>query len=476
VRPNVLLVVFDTARADAFEPYGAPSGASTTVGQLASSGLAHQATYSTACWTVPAHASLFSGRLPRSAGMGHTGEQGITGFRSTLQGIEKQLLPSVLGDAGYATYGVSANAWVSPEHGFDTGFERFVRLTGTRYVGLVPGGMRNQARWALEALRARSDDGAEAIAALLDEWLAGRDGRPFFMFVNLVECHSPFLPPKPWNDLGPIDRLRAGREAQRHLTFSELWKANVGGFDVPDGAIDRMRRSYAASIRQLDDWLARVLDLLDRHGLLADTEVVVTSDHGENLGDGDRLGHAFSLDDRLIRLPFVASGPLDLAAPELLSIADVPKLLATSLELPRHPWPEGPTGDPAVAQFDAPGIPGDARIEEALRLWGLDEEASAEARRRLCTSFTCATDGSLKLIRAGASEAVVDLSADPLEAAPVAVDGTVDERFGARLRALRSALDRAEAEERVAPPPAAAPGAAAMDPDLEEQMKLLGYM
>ena len=472
VGPNVLLVVFDTARADAFEPYGARPNSSPTVQQLASSGLAHQATFSTACWTVPAHGSLFSGQLPRSAGLGHVGGQDPAGFRVAMHDLETDLLPHVLRDTGYATFGVSANAWISPTSGFDTGFDTFRQLTGGRHVAFGSGGIRNRTRWMLDALRARTDDGAEAVTRMLEEWLTSRDGRPFFLFVNLIECHSPYLPPKPWNDLAFWERFQAAREARRHLSLGELWKANVGGFDVPDAAIDRMRRSYAAAIRQLDNWLARVLELLDREGLLADTEVIVTSDHGENLGDGQRLGHAFSLDDRLIRLPFVASGPLDLDTPEVLSIADVPRMLAQSLEIDSHPWSVGPGGGPAVAQFDAPGIAGDRRVGEALALWGLGEEAG----HRLCASFTCATDGTLKLLRKPWGEELIDLASDPLEAQSTAVDAHVEAAHGVRLQALRSALDEAEASERTPPRAIERDDPVLADDELEAQMRLLGYL
>ncbi len=120
-----MLIVFDTARADAFEPYGAPPGSSATVGQLASSGFAHDATFSTACWTAPAHGSMFSGELPRSAGMAHVGGMTPKSMRAALTEVDDALLPRVLGKAGYRTMGASTNLWVSPDSGFDNGFESF---------------------------------------------------------------------------------------------------------------------------------------------------------------------------------------------------------------------------------------------------------------------------------------------------------------------------------------------------------------
>ena len=124
VRPNLVLVVFDTARADAFEPYGAPAGSSPAVAQLAASGVAHQHTYSTASWTAPSHGSMFSGQLPRSAGMGHVGGTTPKAMQAAMGENAGVLLPNVLRAAGYATLGVSTNLWVSPRQRVRHGVRR----------------------------------------------------------------------------------------------------------------------------------------------------------------------------------------------------------------------------------------------------------------------------------------------------------------------------------------------------------------
>src|SRR5215216_3779008 len=72
VRPNVLCVVLDTARADALEPYGADAGATPAIAQLASKGTAAPRMYAAASWTLPSHASMFTGLLPRATGIGLT--------------------------------------------------------------------------------------------------------------------------------------------------------------------------------------------------------------------------------------------------------------------------------------------------------------------------------------------------------------------------------------------------------------------
>lgn len=475
--PNVLCVVFDTARADSLEPYGAAAGSSPTVAQLASTGVALQRAYATACWTLPSHASMLTGLLPRAARLASPHSDG-THPRDLMAGLANRFLPAVLRENGYRTAAVSANLWISKANGFDTGFDEFVIVNTGRQAKIHVEGLPARLRWAVEGIRAGVDDGAAACGEVLRRWFEAADDRPWFRFVNLIECHSPYLPPRPYNDLGPIERWRAAEEARRHLTLGAIWRACVADFDVPDGVLERMRRLYARSIRYMDDWLAEILERLDAHGILDDTLVVVLSDHGENFGEGGLLAHAFSLDDRLIRVPVIASGPgAEAFEDRLTTLAELPSILARATGLAAHPWESDALPGAAVAQFDPP-VPADhPRAEEVIEAWDLDDAAF----RRLTTPFVAATDGRLKLVHEGTSERLYDLSSDPLEVAPLPAGSLDDDEA---LATLRAALEH-PATTASAPPgdiPGGGPGArrGAPDPEevakLEEQMKLLGYM
>lgn len=467
--PNVLLVVLDAARADSLEPYGAPPGSSPTIARLAAGGAAHPRMFAPASWTLPSHASMLTGLLPR--GLGLTQAPGGTpqGSRPVIEAQRDRLLPEVLRRAGYATAAVSANLWVSPHGGFDTGFERFVEARSTRKASLDGDGVRARLRWALEGVRARADDGAADAERAIRELLPVPGDGPFFWLVNLIECHSPYLPPRPYNDLSPRQRLLAALEARRHLTLDAIWRACAGGFDIPDAALERMRHLYRRSVLSLDAWLGRVLDALEGHGVLDDTLVIVTADHGENLGEDRLMAHAFSLDERLIRVPFVTSDPHLVEGSSARSLRELPRLLADHLELEVNPWagdwfPDGV----AVAQFDPLTSPDDPRLAQALEHWGL----GSEALPRVANSLTCATDGTLKLLLRGEEELVFDLDADPLEARPLDAEAVASRE--SRLAPLRQALAHPavwEVSDTEAPVREAAPSS-----DLEERMRLLGYL
>lgn len=469
MRPNVVLIVLDAARADHFEPYGAPQGSTPCVADLARSGRHVPHAYAAASWTVPSHAALFSGLLPRDAGLSKAPAGTPQSCRPRLEALHGRLLASVLQRNGYETRGLTANAWLTGGSGFETGFDGFRVVRPERDPAGAAPGRRGAARAAWEAWRARVDDGAGSCAAVLREWAAEPREKPFFWFVNLVEAHSPYLPPRPFNPLGPLERVRAAGDARRFSTLEAMWRASLGLLELPGDTLERMRRLYRASIRALDAWLGELLATLDGAGALDDTLLIVTADHGENLGEQGMLGHAFSLDERLLRVPFVAHGPVALGEDRLLSLASLPCWIAERIGLADHPWERTERGGFALAQFDPPTRPGDPRNEVARERWSADDGALARMTRRL----TAATDGAKKLVRGDdGSEWVYDLVADPLEERPL--------RFGRddpAYRELRAVLASAERER---PSPGAEPGETAPSEaearDLEERMRLLGYL
>jgi arylsulfatase A-like enzyme len=471
MQPNVLLVVLDAARRDALEPYGAPPGSTPAIAQLARRGSALQDVYATSCWTVPSHASLLTGLLPRAAGLSRARSPAAVAPR--LEEHRERLLPEVLRRAGYATAGASANLWLSRASGFDALFEEFTEVDTDRNAQIHAHGLRERLRWLAEAGLGRVDDGAGAIERVLDGWLTQPSRRPFFWFVNLVECHSPYLPPRPYGDVSLVDRLRAAEDARRHYTLLGIWRACCGLESVPAPALARLRRLYRASIRYMDDWLGRVLERLDRARVLEDTLVVVTSDHGENFGENGLIAHAMSLDERLINVPLVVAGPGS-GSPPISSLAHLPSMIADAAGLEAHPWTGGPPAGFGLAQFDPPFDPADPEAGPALEKAGLEA-----AREAFTTPLTCAVASGLKLLRRGTREEVYDLRADPLEREPLSPEAAIAAGRGATVEELRRALDHPSVAGGSAVAPGPAPpehvSQAEID-DLEKRMKLLGYL
>lgn len=471
-RPNVVLLVIDALRADAIEPLGAPAGASPAITRLAERGLAVEGVRSTASWTLPSHIGLFSGQLGRGLGLGQAPQQTPQSAAPVVRAQRERLLAEVLRQAGYATWGVTTNVWAGKASGFDTGFEQFAELDTSRHAQLG-GGLPQQLRWGLEAVRARGDDGARQAESVINTWLGSEERRPFFLFVNLVECHSPYLPPRPHTGGGPLMRMRAAADAQRYLTFDAIMRTCLGAQTVPEAVLARMRRLYAASVRYADDWLARLVEVLRVQGQLDETLFIVCSDHGENLGEGGLLTHGLSLDDRLLRVPFVTAGPGAQAFAGMVSLAQLASRIAEAVDLPSHPWGPGVVNGLAVAQWDGYRLSESALAQYADSL-GLGPNQTA----RLITPLTCAVSGHFKLVQGidESQEWLYDLIADPLEVAPLREEGAMAARAGQALYAMRAAIGdpAVQAGAEVSAPPDAIPAGDAAE--IERKMRLLGYM
>jgi arylsulfatase A-like enzyme len=361
---------------------------------------------------------------------------------------------------GSATLGVSANAgWIKPAFGFDTGFERFTVVGGERRLDVGRPGAKVQ--W----WRARVDDGAAAATAALREALGARAGRPFFAFVNLMECHSPYLPPRPFSDLGPVARWRAVEESMRYLSNrAASLRVNTGEVRLGADTLVRWRRQYAAAVRMVDDWLGRTLEWLDRDGVLQDTVVVVTSDHGENLGEGGRIGHELSMDQRLLQVPLVVAGGEAPVPSPLTSLAALPAVIASAAGLGEHPWDDEPVGvEVAIAQSERLNV--DTGPSSVATAHGYP----AEGLRRIALDASAATDGRFTLHRGGGlPEALHDLETDPLEERDAA------EAHPEAAARLRAELDRADAAH---PASARTEGIApAEEADIERHLEALGYL
>lgn len=470
---HVVLIVIDTARADVFEPYGAQAGSTPALAELARTGWAAPHAVAPSSWTLPSHIGMLLGMPHRQAGLTKPTQARPGLSKPILEANRSSYLPKVLHDNGFRTTGASANAWVQEGSGFADGFDEFTQIwdPGHPWLGkqrLVP------VEQALTAALGRSDHGLRKAAKVARRWIdqTKLDRKPSFLFLNVMECHAPYLPPSPFNGIGPLARVQAARDMRFTLDMIGVWRANLAQQLPPPQVLDRMRSLYLGGVRYTDRWIGEFVRELKRAGLYDDTLILVTSDHGENFGECGRLSHAFSVDERLIHVPLIVANAATPEPSPVVSLTDIPRMVAAEVGISVHPWHGGASGNQvAVSRVEGVGTPDDPDVVKFLADYGIENAVEV-----MTGDTICALDGRFKLVRKASYEDLFDLSADPLEQMPVTI-ASLDAETTERVTALRAAIDAAErgARDDIA---AVAPTAEA-DPDevrrLEEQMKLLGY-
>ncbi len=314
-RPNVVLFVIDTLRADRLGAYGYERFAtSPNIDALAAQGVLFEQAYACAPWTLPSVSSLMTGRLPCDHGMLDTNAR-LNESTATL--VTK------LRDAGYATLGLYGNFMVGPDFGFDRG-----------YV-LYQGSLRNE---------------DAQVDAMLDSAPAG----PLFLYVHNIEPHNPYLYAPP-HTAGFPDVCSATRAkiAQHYKAYRAARRVDFFAGRPPGAtnttaeqerhlaALNGLRREYSdlydASVRLADARFGRVLAALKRRGLWDNTLLVLVSDHGEEMGEHGGWMHDQSLYEELIHVPLILRLPYDANAgrrvPEIVSLADVGPTIGEYLQL-----------------------------------------------------------------------------------------------------------------------------------------------
>ncbi len=308
--PDIVFVVLDTVRADHLELYGYPHSTMPALTAWAEQGLVYDRVSSTSSWTLPSHASMFTGQYPSSHGAhGRTVEEGhLRSFetgRRAARVLERPLaeesvtLAERLWDAGYTTIGIAANrAFLDRTWQLDQGFDIWICEDADRGWSFLPYTRADRVTaMALEAVDA-------SLPLLEYPEQAGR--APLFLFVNYMEAHGPYVPREGYvrDSSALVWRARTGREreqiARRVLT---------GKHDLPRDVRAGWLEAYDAELRFLDEQLALLLDGLEERGIGPDAHIVVVSDHGEYFGEQRLLAHSKDVYQPALHVPLIVRSP-----------------------------------------------------------------------------------------------------------------------------------------------------------------------
>jgi arylsulfatase A-like enzyme len=284
-RPNVLLIVLDTVRADHLSTYGYQQPTSPALDEFAKQAIRFENFFSTSIWTLPSHASLFTGLFPI--------RHGATQEFKWL-GAQSITLAEILGNAGYRTFGASANPNASGRVNLAQGFGEFHET------------------WRLSPVqKADVEDGSRKDThhnnhAFLDFLERTPGDRPFFAFINYIEAHVPLTPPLPYLEAflpagADLDHaIRIGRKRSHEHYIGEPYS---------DADLETLSDLYDAEIAFLSATIGRLFESFRQDPRFDDTLIVITSDHGEHFGEHGLLGHMFGLYNTTVRVPLLIRLP-----------------------------------------------------------------------------------------------------------------------------------------------------------------------
>ncbi len=378
-QPNVLLIILDTVRSLSMGLYGHARDNTPELARWAARGTVFDHAFSSSSWTLPSHAAMFTGRWQTDL---------TVRFNRPLDSTWPTLA-EFLGDRGYATGGFVANLIYTPrESGLARGFGHYedfglnVRVfirSATLLRKLVD---RPRFRWAARPRHPMLWKTAREVSGGALDWIDRQEeDRPWFAFLNYMEAHDPWYVPAPFDTLYGNGAL--------HISWAEMTATPL----PPPVALVRFAEGYDAAIAYLDQEIGSLLDTLERRGRLRNTIVVITSDHGEEIGEHQFLGHGASLYRPTVEVPLIVIAPgcamSGGRAPDPVSLRDFAATIMDLTGMPEHPFPG--------ASFAALACPGNDTQAYPRPVFSVLQEARGRANPTLVSvvqdSFRFIGDG-----------------------------------------------------------------------------------
>jgi arylsulfatase A-like enzyme len=305
---NVVFIVLDTVRKDRLSVYNEDVEFTQNLEEFAEDSLVFQDAVSQAPWTLPSHASMFTGQYPW--------DHGATQKKLYLD-TDRELLAEQFAAKGYDTACYTSNTWISPYTGMAEGFQDIDNFFGPLPSDMFPAGMQKAWRWlnhgkgekiknAIMKLgeyfhwASESENQSKTPRAVnRAERFLDSSGEDFFLFLNFMDAHLPYYPPEEY-------RKRHAPDVDPSEVCQKAFDHNGGRVEAD---FEASRKLYDAEIDYLDDQLGRLFEIFSEKDLMEETAFVIVGDHGENLGEDDMFGHQFSVSEQLVSVPMMIRSP-----------------------------------------------------------------------------------------------------------------------------------------------------------------------
>lgn len=301
---NVILVSVDTLGAKHLGLYGYDRETSPFLDEFSKErGVVFDNAIAQAPWTLPSHAAMLTSQYPA--------ELGVWTATDALP-AETKTIAEVLKEQGFTTQAFSNGAFVQPEWGFDQGFDGFSGSLSVKDWDDVPNIFRDAIKWVTD-----------------------NDREPFFLFIRSFHVHDPYTPSE--------DALLAlGETETSEVHINDIVKANTRAEGPTKEDAVRFSDLYDGEIRELDEALSEFFQGLDRLGLLENTMVIITADHGEEFGEHGTAGFHVALYEETIHVPLIFFIPNAQArrVAEVVEIRTLPPTIVDVLGLEQEPYYE----------------------------------------------------------------------------------------------------------------------------------------
>jgi arylsulfatase A-like enzyme len=430
---NLILMSVDTLRPDHLGCYGYARDTSPSIDRLAREGALFRNAVSQSPWTLPSHASMFTSLYSREHGV-------VRDDRSLAPRFDT--LAEYVKDRGYRTAAFTGGGYMHRRFGLSQGFEvyedTYADSTGTYQPFL-------DVHWS-------------AFRGMMLDWLEKNSGEPFFLFIHSYDVHKPYNPPArfviPW-----YPECRGEIISFTGHDILVVKEENRQAERIPVASLTPSQRDHVIShydgeIRQLDEEIGILLRELERLGVLDETIVVLTSDHGEQFLEHGGLGHRNTLFEEEMKVPLIVRIPSMImagtAVDEPVGLID---LMPSLLEL------LGVTHGKLHGRSFLPLLVGHGKNGEIFAEY---EEAGLSMVRK----------GNHKLIAAAGGRPLFlfDLALDPAEQ-----ENLRDRDFG-KTHELSALLEERLASFGKAEKVEEAPEAPGENEYLRDQLKALGYI
>lgn len=430
-RPNLILITLDTVRASHLSLYGYSRATTPRLDKFAERGTVFDLAFATAPWTLPSHASMFTGRWPHE----------LSADYGAALDARYPTLAEYLGARGYATAGFVANLkYCGAGGGLSRGFQYYQDYP--RSLGEIATSSTLARKMANSfTLRAALHNdqhldrvSGEHVNAGAMAWLSAHPNVPFFMFLNYFDAHEPYLPPPPFDR-----QFGRGRQRGRYSPLHHwLWNPAVAHANMGEPERVEEMDAYDGGLAFLDQHVGRLVDELGQRGILDNTVVVIAADHGEEFGEHGVYEHGYTLYRAALQVPLIVVAPGRVPAGRRVTTAvSLHDLAATIVDL--------------LGPSEGPSFPGTS----LARFWRDDRGATRDTPADALLSEVSRSPGQpawfpsskgdmktvvhrgMRYIRNGdGSEELYDLTDDPWERQNVA---SVPERRAA-LEGARAAL------------------------------------